>query len=71
MSENDAHGFVIAITFDTARGETVAQTVEFQFGNVEVLHHFFVIVAVSAWFGWFCVVCENEEVGVHYLFEWF
>ena len=71
MPENDTHGFVVAIAFDTARGETVAQTVKFQFGNVEVLHHFFVIVAIGAWLGWLCIVCENEEVGVHYLFERF
>ena len=71
MPENDTHGFVVAIAFDTARCETVAQTVKFQFGNVEVLHHFFVIVAIGAWLGWFCIVCEHEEVGVHYLFEWF
>jgi hypothetical protein len=68
MSENDTDGFVIAIAFDATCGKAVAQTVKFQFGNVQVFHHFFVITPISSWLGRFCIVGQDKKIIVQHFF---
>ena len=50
MAENDADGLVVAVAFDAAGGEAVAQSVEFQRRYAELFHQFYVVVAVSSRF---------------------
>ena len=38
MTEQHAHSLIVAVALDAACGETVAQPVIFQPGNVQMLH---------------------------------
>lgn len=59
VSENYAHGLVIASAFYATCRETVAQTVKFQWGNAKLFHQSHVVVAVCPGF------YRNDIVAYH------
>ena len=69
MAQNDTHGLVVAMTLDAARGKAVAQAVEFDDRDVELLEQTRVIVAVGAWFSWLTVVRKDVERAVYHLHQ--
>lgn len=70
MAENDADGLVVAVAFDAAGGEAVAQSVEFQRRYAELFHQFYVVVAVSSRFNGLRFVAYDVVVVVDYLLQW-
>ena len=69
MSEDDAHGFVVAVALDAACGEAVAQAMKLDNGNVELLQQSVVVVAIGARFGRMTIVGQNVERAVNHFHQ--
>ena len=69
VAQYDAHGLVVAVALDAACGKAVAQAVELDHRDVELLEQACVIVAVCAWLSGQAVVRENVERAVDHLHQ--
>ena len=68
MSQEHAHGFIIAIAFNATGGEAVTESMILQARNIEPFHQSMVIIAVGSGFCGFLVVRQYIKVVVHHPF---
>lgn len=69
MTEDDADGLVVAVAFDAAGSEAVAQTVEFQRRYAELFHQLHVVVAVGTRLNGLRLVAYDVVVAVDHLLQ--
>ena len=69
VAQNDAHSLVVAVALDAACGKAVAQAMELDDRDVELLEQARVIVAVGAWLSGLAVVREDVERAVYHLHQ--
>ena len=70
MRRIDADGLVVAVAFDAACGEAVAQPVEFQRRYAEPFHQLHVVVAVCTRLNGLRLVAYDVVVAVDHLLQW-
>ena len=70
MSEDDADSLVVAVAFYAARGEAVAQPVEFQRRYAERFHQLHIVVSVGSRLYRLRFVAYHVVVAVDHLFQW-
>ena len=61
VSEDDAHGLVVAVALNAPCGETVAQAMKLDNGNVKLFQQAVVVVAVGSWLSGLFVISQNKE----------
>ena len=69
MSQQDAHGLIVALAFNAACREAVAQPVEFQRRDIQLGHEALVVVPVTSRLYGPVAVGEHEEIPVHHLLQ--
>ena len=70
VSEDDAHGLVVAVALDAACGEAVTQAMKLDDGNVKLFQQTVVVVAIGSRFGRSTVVGQNVERAVYHFHQW-
>ena len=69
VSEDDAHGLVVAVALDAPCGETVAQAMKLDNGNIKLFQQAVVVVAVGTRFGRMTIVGQNVERAVNHFHQ--
>lgn len=69
VSEDDAHGLVVAVALNAPCGETVAQAMKLDNGNVKLFQQAVVVVAVGTRFGRMTIVGQDVERAVYHFHQ--
>ena len=66
VSEDDAHGLVVAVALNAPCGETVAQAMKLDNGDIKLFQQTVVVVAIGARFGRMTIIGQDVERAVHH-----
>lgn len=69
VSEDDAHGLVVAVALYAPCGEAVAQAMKLDNGNVKSFQQAVVVVTIGARFGRLTIVGQDVERAVYYFHQ--